>query len=192
MVGAAVLFAVLLALLRSPSESTAAPRSWHVLRKDTKLVALCALDESRSTWSGFFFAVLFYYALPLWWWQWGPRKALMLIMLPVAGAVLLSKFAVSPLLSAPGAPLDIGEGMLVTAVTLIPLRVLAGFHVRKHHRRFRRATLASRGWILAATVTASSASAATASFAGPSKFRRLVSSAKKVFNKRRNAKRSEA
>jgi len=179
--GSAGLFAFLLAVLRFPSASLELPRKWHVFRKRTKLQALCASEDDPSTWSGFFFAAFFYYALPFWWWQWGLRKTLYLIAIPVVAAVLL-KIAFASLLSTQEDPLDDSMGMIVTSVTLILLRVIAGLYVRKHHRRLRRAALEDRGWVLCGTVNASSASAATKSFAGPSKFRRLVSSARKAFN----------
>lgn len=108
----------------------------------------------------------------------------MLIAVPILVAVILGKFAVAPLLNAAGDPLT---GMLVAAAILIPLRVMAGLYVRRHHLSFRRLAHENRGWVLQGTVDAGSAAAAKQVFAGTSRTTHAIFSAKRLCSKLRSA-----
>lgn len=190
-ISTAILFSIFALKYRSKA-SVGIVKIWHVLRKGNKIATFSASDVVRSTWWGFAFAVFFYYALPLWWWQWGLRRALLLILLPIAAAVFLSRFLILPVFAHLDVPLDVFEGIMVTAGILVPCRVIAGFHVRKHHHLFRRIILENRGWHICGTVSAGSAAEATEQFTGPPRSRRFKSTVKRIFGKSRILTRIDA
>ena len=160
-VGCAFLFSLLIRGDWSRKDDSTNLSHWLVLRRADKYLALNASESERSTYVGFFFATVFYYAFPLWWWLWGWKRAAALIAVPMASAIFFAIFIrygiASSSVDTPEKSSQGAGGFIFSLSLIILARVVAGIYVRKHHRRFRRLACEKRGWQLEGSVEASSA-----------------------------------
>jgi len=143
---------------------------WHVLQKGKRYKAVEAEGTRSHTLCGFLFAALFLYALPVWWYLWGIKRTLILIVFPYGAAVAVS--------------LALTLDMLYSVAALVPFRVAAGIYVRKHYYAMRKSALQAHGWAQVAVHQATSATEAIRAHRGkPS--RSCVVKMMSIFSNRR-------
>jgi hypothetical protein len=103
----------------------------------TKLKANQSSESPRPAYLwGFLFAVLFYYGFPLWWWRYGFRKALNLMIVCIGAGVLiqilLGVFGVIKIES-------LGDSVAIGLVISMPIRAIAGIWVARRDFYWRQA-----------------------------------------------------
>ena len=95
----------------------------------------------RAYFWGLTFAVLFHYGFPLWWWRYGLRNALKLMIFCVSSVMV-----VKAILGATGA-IDVdglGESIAASLFIAVPIRAIAGLWLAKHDAVWRSAILLQR------------------------------------------------
>lgn len=87
---------------------------------------------SSALWGGLF-AATYYYGLPLWWWRYGMRNALKLVLMCVASTAFLNfTLRMAGWLEAE----DVIESLINSMFLAIPIRALAGFWLVRNDERW--------------------------------------------------------
>ena len=102
----------------------------------------------RAYFWGLMFALLFYYGFPVWWWRYGLRKTLELML-----ACIVAVMTLQAILRAIGAiNVDgLGESFAVGLFLAVPIRAVAGLWVTRRDAEWRSAIILSRKARLAAS-----------------------------------------
>lgn len=87
---------------------------------------------SRVLWGGLF-AALYYYGLPLWWWRYGLRNALKVVLTCVASTAVLNVVLRMVGWLKAG---DAFESLLTSMLLAVPIRAIAGFWLAKNDKRW--------------------------------------------------------
>ncbi len=95
----------------------------------------------RAYFWGLMFAFLFYYGFPVWWWRYGLRKTLELIL-----ACIVAVMALQAILRAAGLiNVDgLGESLAAGLFVAVPIRAVAGLWVARRDAEWRSAITLSR------------------------------------------------
>jgi hypothetical protein len=94
----------------------------------------------RALWGGLF-AAMYYYGLPVWWWRYGLRNALKLVLTCVASTAFLNvTLRMAGWLKAE----DVVESLINSMFLAIPIRALAGFWLVRNDERWATSIAAKR------------------------------------------------
>ena len=154
--GSIVLFPLAAIFFKKQRPAPGTNPIWHILQKGKRCKAIEAEGMRSHTLCGFLFAALFIYAFPVWWYLWGIKRTLLLIVFPYGAALAVS--------------LALTLDILYSVVALVPFRVAAGIYVRKHYCAMRKSALQAHGWAQVGVHQATSATEAMRAHRGtPSK-----------------------
>lgn len=112
--------------------------SWR--RSKRRAYQLSELPPPAYFW-GFLFSVLFYYGFPLWWWRYGFRKALHLMIVCIgAGVLIQALLRAIDVIEIEG----IGESIAIGLLIAVPIRAIAGLWVARQDCSWRKAITDAR------------------------------------------------
>lgn len=90
---------------------------------------------------GFLFAVLFYYGFPIWWWRYGFRRALYLMIVCVGGGFLIQTLLrIFDVIEVENFSASIAVGILIA----VPIRAIAGVWVAMGDSHWRKTIISIR------------------------------------------------
>lgn len=90
---------------------------------------------------GFTFAVFFYYGFPIWWWRYGLRNAIKLVLSCIfLVAATQAILRLTGMIEVNGFAESVGASLFIS----VPIRALAGFWVARNDWRWRSAILVER------------------------------------------------
>jgi hypothetical protein len=111
---------------------------WLDVRRRRKISA----ESSRPAYLwGLLFALLFYYGFPLWWWRYGLRKALFVLIICICAVALILEI----LKFLDWIQVDNrAESMVFGFIYAIPIRAIAGIWVAKQDSAWRKLIILKR------------------------------------------------